>query len=116
MKGEMNRPERERKNMKTILTLTVVGLISLAASAEVATKGGASGLMKAPPTKTGAQVTEMKCALCKSEFVNVKVLSFKGSPSSVLVERHGCVLCSNEWVTTGHGKAKTEVAVHTCCK
>ncbi len=102
--------------MKTILTLTVVALISVAASAEVTTKGGASGLMRVPAVKKGAPVAEMKCALCKSEFVSVKVPSFKGSPSSVIVERHGCASCSNEWVTTGHGKAKTVVAVHTCCK
>ena len=101
--------------MKTIVTLAIVALFAAtAARADVITKGSASSLTKAPAAKTGAPVAAMKCALCKSEFVGVKVPSFKGSPSSVTVERHACASCGNKWVTTGHGKAKADVAVHTC--
>jgi hypothetical protein len=51
--------------------------------------------------------------------VRVKVPTFKGStPETALVERHACASCGTKWATTGHGKAKVDVAVHTCggCK
>jgi hypothetical protein len=102
--------------MKTIITLAIVVLISAtAARAEVITKGGASALLKTPSAKAGTPVAAMKCATCKSEFVTVKTLTFKGSvPATSLFERHACASCGNKWVTTGNGKAKAEVAVHTC--
>lgn len=106
--------------MKTIITLAIVALLSAtAARADVITKGGASGLMKAPTVKAGTPAAAMKCALCKSEFITVKVPASKGSvPATSLIERHACASCGTKWVTTGHGKAKAEVAVHTCggCK
>jgi DNA-directed RNA polymerase subunit RPC12/RpoP len=113
----MDRRKKEKDlNMKTIITLAIVALISAtAARAEVITKGGASALMKAPTAKAGTPVAAMKCATCKSEFVTVKVPTFKGSaPETSLVERHACTSCGTKWVTTGHGKAKVEVAKHTC--
>ena len=102
--------------MKTIITLAIVALFAAtAARAEVITKGGASALMKAPAVKTGAPIAAMKCALCKSEFVTVKAPAFKGTaPAAATLERHACASCGNKWVTIGHGKAKVEVAVHTC--
>ena len=117
--------EKEKDlNLQTIITLAIVALLSAtAAGAEVITKGGASGLMnpgrnqaEAPSIRTEAPVAAaMKCALCKSEFVIVKVPTFKGStPETTLVERHACASCGNKWVTSGHGKAKVEVAKHTC--
>lgn len=102
--------------MKTIITLAIVALLSAtAARAEVITKGGASALLKASALKAGTPVAAMRCAACKSDFVTVKVPTFKGStPETALVERHGCASCGSKWVTTGHGKTKVEAAVHTC--
>jgi hypothetical protein len=102
--------------MKTIVILAIGALFAAtAARAEVITKGGASALLKASPVKAEAAAPAMKCAMCKSEFVTVKTPAFKGSsPTSVTVERHACVSCGTKWVTSGNGKAKTEVAVHTC--
>ena len=102
--------------MKTIITLAIVALFSLtAARAEVITKGGASALLKAPAVKAGTPAAAMKCATCKSEFVTVKAPAFKGStPETATLERHACTSCGTKWVTTGHGKAKVEVAKHTC--
>jgi hypothetical protein len=107
---------KKELDMKTIVTLTIVALFAAtAARAEVITKGGASALLKAPVVKTEAAPPAMKCAMCKSEFVTIKASSFKGTtPTSVLVERHACTSCGNKWVTSGHGKAKVELAVHTC--
>jgi len=107
--------------MKTTITLAIVALLAAtAARADVITKGGASGLMKAPAfVRTEAPASGMKCATCTSEFVTVKVPTFKrGEPGTAIVERHACKTCGTKWVTTGHGKAKVEVAEHTCkaCK
>jgi len=102
--------------MKTIVTLAIVALFAAtAARAEVITKGGASALLRPPAVKAGAPAAAMKCALCKSEFVTVTAPAFKGtSPAAATVERHACASCGNKWMTTGHGKAKVEVSVHTC--
>ena len=102
--------------MKTIITLAIAGLFAATAGrAEVITKGGASALLKAPAVKAGSPVAAMKCARCKSEFVTVKTSAFKGTaPTVAPAERHACASCGNNWITTGHGKAKVEVAVHTC--
>jgi len=113
----MDRRNKEKdENMKTIITLAIVALLSAtAAGAEVITKGGASALMKSPTVKAGAPAAAMKCALCKSEFVTVKTPEFKGTGSgAATVERHACASCGNKWVTSGHGKAKVELAMHTC--
>ena len=106
--------------MKSIVTLAIAALFAAtAARAEVITKGGAAGLMKAPGIRTEAPAAAMLCSNCKSEFVSVKVPAFKGTaPARATVERHACASCGTKWVTTGHGKAKVQRAVHTCdgCK
>jgi hypothetical protein len=109
-------PEKEKElNMKTIVTLAAVALLSTTAAwAEVSTKGGATQLMRPPPSGSSQPKAAMKCALCKSEFVRISVPTFKGPPTSVLVERHGCKSCDSKVVTTGHGKAKVSTTTHTC--
>ncbi len=112
---------KERTNMKTIVTLAIVALFAAtAARAEVITKGGATALVKSPTIQTPAPVaTAMVCPKCKSEFASVTAPAFKGTtPATATVERHACANCGTKWVTTGHGKAKVETAVHTCggCK
>ena len=103
------------ENMKTTLLLAMVTLLAATASAEVTTKGGASALIRVPAVKSEARVAAMKCATCKSEFVRVKVPTFKGSTAVFSTfERHACGSCGNTWTTTGHGKAKINVAVHRC--
>ena len=111
----MNRPEKKKELiMKTIVTLAAAVLLSGTVWAEVSTKGGATKLMRPPPAGSGQPAIAMKCALCKSEFVRVNVPTFKGSPSSVLVERHACKSCETKVVTTGHGKAKVSTPTHAC--
>jgi hypothetical protein len=107
--------------MKKIITIAIATLVvSFAAQSEVITKGGAAGLVKSPAIRTEAPVAKaMGCAMCKSEFAKVQTLTFKGTaPAAVTVERHECPSCGTKWVSTGHGKAKVESAVHTCgsCK
>jgi len=110
--------------MKTIVTLAIVALFAVTASAahtDVITKGGASKLMKAPSVQTGtpALAAPMNCPMCKSEFVSVTIPRNKATPpSTVTVERHACPNCVNKWVTSGFGKAKVLTTVHMCggCK
>jgi hypothetical protein len=119
----MDSPEQKKElNMKTIVTLAIVALFAATvAGAEVVTKGGATGLMKASNIRTEAPIAAaMLCSKCKSEFASVTVPAFKGTTAAATatVERHACAGCGNKWVTSGHGKAKVETAVHTCgdCK
>lgn len=102
--------------MKAIITLSIVALAAaLSARADISAKGGAAGLMKSLEPKTGAPAAAMSCGGCKSAFVRVTAPAFKGtSPTAALVERHGCGSCGTQWMTTGHGKAKADVAAHTC--
>src|SRR5689334_3861161 len=103
--------------MKTIIALTIATLFTaMAARAEVVTKGGATGLAKAPSVQTQAPVRiAMQCPKCTSEFVAVTESNFKGAaPVTTTVERHGCPSCANKWLTSGHGKAKVETAIHSC--
>ena len=107
--------------MKTIITLAIAVLFAAtAARAEVITKGGAGGLFKGPSVRADtAAPAAMLCAKCTSEFVTRTAPAFKGTaPVVSTVERHACASCGTRWVTTGHGKAKVETAVHTCagCK
>src|ERR1043166_9306106 len=113
----MDSPKRKKQqNMKTIITLVIATLISATAvRADVISKDGASALSKAPAVRAEASAPAMKCATCKSEFVTIKAPVFKGTaPTTAILERHACTSCGTKWVTTGNGKARTEVAVHTC--
>ena len=103
--------------MKTkLMTAVIVAFFATAvARADIVFKGGAAGLMKAPTVDTGKAAPAMKCAICKSEFGTVKVPAFKATtPKTAVVERHACTSCGTKWVTIGHGKAKVDLAAHTC--
>jgi len=113
----MVRRKEKELNMKIISTLAAIGLLAaMSGNAEVLTKGGATKLMTGPVVRPGAPTTAaMKCAACKSEYVTVKIPTFKGTvPQTATFERHGCNSCDTKWVTTGHGKAKVQTAVHGC--
>lgn len=108
--------------MKSYLAIGLVTMLAAtAARAEVMTKGGAAGLFNAPATRSAATaIPRSGCgACCKSEFRTLTVPTFKGTtPRTVTVENHACPNCGTEWVSSGHGKARTETAVHACggCK
>lgn len=102
--------------MKTIIATALIALvITLGVRAEVITKGGASALLKTPIVSTEAAPAAMKCAMCKSEFVTIKTPVSKGTaPVVSTLEKHACTSCVTRHVTSGHGKAKVETAVHGC--
>jgi hypothetical protein len=114
------KPPTETKNMtdtmKTMLITTLVLLAAtFAARAEVITKGGATALTRTPIVASANAHAAMNCPMCKSEFISVATTTHKGTaPVVTTVERHACAGCVTRIVTSGHGKAKAEVAVHAC--
>ncbi len=102
--------------MKTILITTLVFLsATFAARAEVITKSGAMALTRIPVTAKANAPAAMNCQMCKSRFATVTATTHKGTaPATATVERHGCAGCVTHFITTGHGKAKVELAVHAC--
>ena len=91
-------------------------------------KGGATRLMQLNAPKATAPVTTpdykpMSCAQCKDIVITVRDTDTRGAGARTLVSggapsntiaKHLCNACGNEWVVSGHGKAKTFLAVHTC--
>lgn len=103
------------KNTLLLAVLSAVIAFAASARAEVITKGGASLLTpkRAPSVEQNKPV--MSCAKCTSDYYVGEVRAPKGSrPETVLIEKHRCEGCATRIETRGFGKAKTDVAVHTC--
>jgi hypothetical protein len=76
------------------------------------------------PKSAPSDYKPMSCAKCTDRVVEVKDLApTKGAGARALlaggvptkrVSTHECEGCGNTWVVSGHGKAKTSTAVHTC--
>jgi hypothetical protein len=91
-------------------------------------KGGATRLMQLNTPKVVAPVTtadfkSMPCDHCKETAITVRDTDTRGAGARALVSggastktiaKHLCNACGNEWVVSGHGKATTFLAVHTC--
>jgi hypothetical protein len=57
----------------------------------------------------------MSCAKCKDESVRRVDWNARGANKPVItVGRHLCEGCGNKWAVSGHGKAATSRALHTC--
>ncbi len=110
------------KAITTTITIAMATFIAAtAAFADITAKGGATALSKGTVVQPGnaAPAAAMNCPKCKSQMATVAVPGFKANePKMATIQRHGCGDCGTKWVTTGHGKAKVETAVHTCggCK
>jgi len=73
------------------------------------TRGGAPA--KAQPTAVAAH----KCATCTDTFVTVVDKGTKGPNHLVSkVTRHNCAACDTKIIAEGAGKAKKDVAIHSC--
>jgi hypothetical protein len=109
------------------LVVAVAGLAVLGNSA-LAQEKGAERLVKlnrpaaAPKSQAAAPTTApMPCAKCQDVVQQVPdwsakggaVLMAGGQPTKLEV-RHLCEGCATAWSTVGHGKAKQDVATHTC--
>lgn len=104
------------------LALAVLGGASSSLKAgEIATgKGGAtrllelSGRLVTPKVELAAS-KPMSCAKCKDEYVTRVDRTARGAnKTTITVANHLCGGCNNEWIVSGHGKAKISTAAHTC--
>ena len=110
--------------MKTInrKSLLVAGVCALALSfgtAAYAEKGGETLVRltkSAAPAKAEAAAPIVhKCANCTESIVSVVDKGTKGPNHAVTkVVRHNCAACDTRIATKGEGKAKIQVAMHTC--
>ena len=105
--------------MKRIVRIVVV----VAFVAGLAFAVSAADEPKAPKGKGSTVVAGenavMTCPHCKTDFSVKTTKPPKGTESEkAIIANHLCEKCSTKLVTKGGGKAKTEVAEHTCkgCK
>lgn len=73
---------------------------------------------KGPVVVPGDNVV-MTCPKCKNDYAVKVTKPPKGTePEKAIIATHLCEKCSTKLVVKGEGKAKTDVAVHTCkgCK
>jgi len=97
------------------LLLVAGATLEMSAQEKSGGKGGAQLLMKPAVAATASTAMPMRCGSCKDEFVTVKDPSARGAnqPAS-RVARHACDGCQTTLQLQGEGKAKQQVAVHTC--
>src|SRR5436190_831452 len=109
-----------KTSMKTILTLTLAGtfVAALTAAADIQTaKGGARQLLTPAPVVEAAAApaaTAMACPKCSTAKLTYANTSRGGVTEFRSVEQHVCPSCSTRIEAVGHGKAKKDVAIHTC--
>lgn len=98
------------------LTLGVAFLAGAVAASEVPSgKGGATLLVKPQPLVSTVAPSQMSCDKCKDTYVVQKDSSARGATKpDIRVSRHLCNGCDTTIATIGVGKAKTDVATHTC--
>ena len=108
---------------KTALTLGLTGTLILFAGSMITMnasdiptgKGGAQFLMKPDAPRTAMAAAPMKCAKCIDTYTMKRDLTARGANKPLtLVAEHQCGSCSTRITTTGVGKAKQDVALHTC--
>jgi hypothetical protein len=106
-------------NRKSLLVAGVCALALSFGTAAYAEKGAETLLRLTKGDATArAQATAVaahKCASCTDTLVTVVDRGTKG-PNHVVtkVARHNCAGCDTRIVTEGAGKAKKDVAMHTC--
>jgi hypothetical protein len=111
-------------NMKTTNhnSVLIAGLCALALSFGTVAyaEKGAETLIKRTKTPTTATIEAAapmahKCVNCTDELVSVVDKGTKGPNHLVTkVFRHNCAVCDTRIVTMGDGKAKKDVAIHSC--
>lgn len=88
----------------------VAAAFVLSVSADDVKVGKGPGIVAVP----GESVL-MTCPHCKTDYVVKLTKSPKGTePEKAVLGTHLCGMCSTKLTTKGAGKAKTEVAEHTC--
>jgi len=110
---------RKEHNMKAIVRIMAVVAFAAGIAIAVAADDGAKTPKGKGPTVVAGENAVMTCPHCKTDFVVKTTRPPKGTePEKAIIANHLCEKCSTKLVTKGGGKAKTEVAEHTCkgCK
>ena len=106
-------------NRKSLLIAGVCAFALSLGTAAYAEKG-AETLVRltkgsAPAKTQAAPIAAHKCANCTDTLVSVVDKGTKGPNHAVTkVAKHNCTACATKIVTEGSGKAKHDVAIHTC--
>jgi hypothetical protein len=99
----------------TSLTLIAGSIVTMTAADIPTGKGAAKLLMKSDAPAAMSAPASMPCAKCVDTYTKVQDLSARGANKPImLVAQHGCPGCSTMITTVGVGKAKQNVALHTC--
>ncbi len=106
-------------NRKSLLIAGLCSLTLFLGTGVYAEKGAESLARQnriAPPANVQpVPAISHACAKCSDQLAMIADQSAKGSQPSVRkVMRHGCSSCSTEIVTKGDGKARVNVALHSC--
>ena len=108
--------------MKTIhrnpFIMAILCALALSFGAAAYAEKGAERLVntgKAPTAPAAVVADSHKCASCTDNLVTVVDKGSKGPNfASSKVARHNCTACETKVLTAGTGKAKHDVAVHSC--
>src|SRR5688572_25315643 len=105
----------------TVALALFAGIAGFANAQEMGSaKGGATKLLQlsgrlVTPKSGPSDHKPMSCAKCKDEYVRRVDWTTRGANKpTITVANRLCDGCGNEWVVSGHGKAKASAAVHKC--
>lgn len=104
--------------MKKIIRILMVVAVAMAFACVNSVADSKEGKHEGPRAVPG-ESAKMTCPTCKDDYVVKHTKPPKGTESEkVILVKHLCQKCGTKLVTRGGGKAKTEVAEHTCkdCK
>jgi hypothetical protein len=107
------------ENVKTFIRSMVVAAVAAAFVLNVSAADGAKTPKGKGPVVVAGENAVMTCPKCKDDYLVKTTRPPKGTESEkAVIANHLCEKCSTKLVVKGEGKAKTDVAVHTCkgCK
>jgi hypothetical protein len=106
--------QRKKSIMKSIVRILAVVAVAAAFVFSVSGDDVKTGKGKGPVVIRGENVL-MTCPQCKDDYALKLTKTAKGTaPEKAVVGTHLCGKCNTKLTTKGAGKAKTEVAEHTC--
>ena len=115
----MTAASKRKKSMKTLIRLVAVVTIAAAFVLNVSAADGAKTPKGKGPVVVPGENAVMTCPKCKNDYAVKVTRPPKGTETEkAIIASHLCEKCSTKLVVKGEGKAKTDVAVHTCagCK
>ena len=106
-------------NRKALLIAGLCSLTLFLGTAVYAEKGAENlarqNRVATPANVQPAAAMSHACARCSDQLAVIADPGAKGSQPAVRkVMRHGCSSCSTQIVTQGDGKARVNVALHSC--